>query len=67
MRLRIFQTNVLKNDFQSCLKLKTLDVLVQMRMSLGAIEVENMDWKTIFDILRNNKDHQIVKLDFNNS
>ncbi len=60
MGLRIFQTNVLKNDFQSCLNLKTLDVLVRMRMSLGAIEVDNMDWKAISDILRNNKDHQIV-------
>jgi hypothetical protein len=42
------------------LKLKTLDVLVRMWMSLGAIEVDNMDWKMIFNILCNNKDHRIV-------
>jgi hypothetical protein len=52
--------NVIKSYLQSCLKLDTLDVL--MSLLVCGIEVDNIEWRTIFDIWCNNKDYHTISL-----
>jgi len=49
--------NAIKSHLRNRLNLKTLDAL--MRVSLCGLEVDAMDWSTIFNIWRNMQDRRI--------
>jgi hypothetical protein len=54
--------NAIKSHLRNRLNLKTLDAL--MRVSLCGLEVDAMDWSTIFNIWRNMRDRMILTLDW---
>jgi hypothetical protein len=56
-----FKQNAIKNHLCNRLNLKTLDAF--MWVSLCGLEVDAMDWATIFNIWRNMQDRRILSLD----
>ena len=53
--------NAIKSHLCNKLNLKALDALMQV--SLCGLEVDAMDWATIFNIWRNMQDQRIIMLD----
>jgi hypothetical protein len=52
--------NAIKSHLRNKLNLKTLDALMQV--SLCGLEVDAMDWASIFNIWRNMQDQKIYTL-----
>ena len=51
----------MKSHLRDSLKLDTSDALMQV--SLCKIEAKNLDWRVVFDLWRNMKNHRVLNMD----